>query len=375
MPLPKFDRETALKYLWDLVPALLLWFIIFLVTNAIVFRKPPDKFDFVIMLGCAVLVVLTAVALGARHMNLLDQSGLQDFRSWCEGWKNQMEQQLVRLEKGTKGSAITLADYFDLLEGTDAQSIQFMGTIVGYSYTMFKPLSDYARRAKGDVNIDIIGTTFKLADEPANHLVIYPVSLVLKTVRELVVGSHSKTEGKKEFTFQVNYVDEDILHAFMAIGSNKIMTVQALAPPNADFIFDNQYEGKILTPQSPASPDARISRYLAAFKNIKAHTTDQRESWTLTMNEGRFRLSVTGSTFWSYVVDKPEVAFSFSKPNQVGLELDHEKLKSFVDAFYARLVQFSPTIEQMDQKVSKEWLKYKKLAKLVGQKRIDSFQS
>lgn len=356
---------NGLKKLLTLLPGIVLYLLVWLVFSSFIwlpiFQKVPDRYDMIILLLLAVMIVASSLFLGSQYKIILDESGVKDFRSWSEQWRRDLEKLLIRLETQTKESAITLSDYFKLLKDTNAQTIQFMGTMVGYSYAMFKPLSHYVITTEGDLNVDIIGTTFKLGHDH-DYLITYPVSLIVKTIKELMDSPRARQVGKKTLTFQVNYLDKDILHAFMAIGEHKIMIVQALAPKNANFIFESQYEGKIITSESQYSSDARIDRYLAAFKNIKMESKEKpNEIWKLTMKESGFTLNVSGFSFWQYVQDKNEPDLEFNLDGEMmstNIEVDDHGLKRFVTSFYERLVRLNPRIREKDDEVSEHWKRY-----------------
>jgi len=234
------------------------------------------------------------------------------------------------------------------------QSIQFLGTMVGFSYIYPFSIVDhiFSPNNGGSFYVDIIGTKSNLKENKAEkNFVYYPISLVIKTIKYFIEEYQSKkadnTDISKTITFEIYYYPHEIIEAFVAFGEEKVIAYNALEPTNTQLIYKKQYMGINLDYDEP-----KAKRYLDLFKRFKEQI-QEKQTWTFSFDDAT--LTVEGKSFWrfkkeSIVFKKIEVE---KKDNNIKLN-GLDQIKNFIENSYTNLTKECQLIKNTDERIQKE---------------------
>jgi len=230
------------------------------------------------------------------------------------------------------------------------QAIQFLGSMVGFSYIYPKPLKEHICLNQGNLTVDIIGTKANYEEtNPDENFVIYPISLVIKTLKLLFESNNLNVNGI--IKFNIYYFPYDIIEAFVAFGNKTVMSVHALDPKNAELIIEDQYMGILIDYESKAASSQRINRYLAVFNRLKKRLKDNKETWDLTFNNYDISLEINGKSFWDFNCDSG-IKFCTPEEKNVDIKLNSkDRIKTFIENSYNSLVLYCKAIKSYDEKI------------------------
>jgi len=258
-------------------------------------------------------------------------------------------------------------DHFKLLskiqneQTNPIQSIQFLGTMVGFSYIYPIPLAKHITFNPGNTKIHIIGSCYNCHEEVSeNNFVFYPISLIIKTMKHFLKEIQSEQSKnfsehkRKVIDFYIYYFQYDIMEAFVAFGKKKVMAVHALNPTNTGLIFNKQYMGILVDYDLPKISQEKIIRYLQTFKRLREQIEDK-QHWSFCYNNDSSYLKVEGKSFWNF--EKKAIIFNNIVENDIDPCFEIEGLDSintFITNSYDNLTQECQLIKNTDERIQKE---------------------